>query len=204
MITLYGIPRSRALRSIWMLEEVGVPYQIENIVPGEGSLTSPGFTKINPNQKIPALRDDDLVLWESMAINLYLAEKYGGALWPGSPGDRGLAQQWSLWANGELDPRLFTALYHRMLASEENRDEELAAQAEEALQKPLGVLNTALDSHAFLLGGAFTVADLNVASVMTWGPWARLNLTPFPKLTAWLNGCLDRPASKKTLALLGR
>ena len=202
MITLYGVPRSRTLRCMWMLEEVGVPYRLEKVASSDGSKTSPEFSAINPNQKIPALRDGDLVLWESLAINLYLAEKYGGALWPGTPETRGLAHQWSLWATGELDPRLFTALYHRLLAAEENRDEEMAFQAEEILQKPLAVLNAALESHDFLLGGVFTIADLNVASVVAWAPWARLNLTPFPAVTAWLNESLERPASKKAMAML--
>ncbi|MEE8433910.1 MAG: glutathione S-transferase family protein [bacterium] len=202
MITLYGVPRSRTLRCLWMLEEVGVPYQLEKVVSSDGGKNSPEYTAINPNQKIPALRDGDLVLWESLAINQYLAEKYGGALWPETPEARGLAYQWGLWALGELDPYLSTALYHRLLASEENRDEEMAAQAEATLQKPLGVLNAALESHAFLLGGVFTIADLNVASVVSWAPWARLNLTPFPAAAAWLNGCLERPASKKALAML--
>lgn len=203
MITLYGVPRSRALRCIWMLEEVGVPYRLEKVMGSDGGSTAPAYTLINPNQKIPALRDGDLVLWESLAINLYLAEKYGGALWPGTPEDRGLTHQWSLWANGELDPLLYTTLYHRLLAPEGNRDQEAAAKAEAALQKPLGVLNAALDTNAFLLGDDFTVADLNVASVTTWAARSRVDLGGFPALTAWRNGCLERPASKKTLAMLG-
>lgn len=202
MITLYGVPRSRALRCLWMLEEVGVPYQLEKIMGTDGSRTSPDYTAVNPNQKIPAMRDGGLVLWESLAINMYLAEKYGGALWPGTPQARGLAHQWSLWAIGELDPPLFTTIYHRLLAGEENQDEEQAVRAEEKLQKPLGVLNGALNTHPFLLGGAFTVADLNVASVMTWAPWSRVNLTAFPNLAAWLKGCTERPASKKALAMM--
>ena len=202
MITLYGVPRSRALRCLWMLEEAGVPYRLEKVMGGDGSRTAPAYTAINPNQKIPALRDGDLVLWESLAINLYLAEKYGGALWPETPEARGLVYQWGLWALGEMDPGLFTVLYHRLLAAEENRDEEMAVQAEETLQKPLGVLNSALETHTFLLGGAFTIADLNVASVVSWAPWAQVNLTPFPAVRDWLNGCLERPASKKTLAML--
>lgn len=202
MITLYGVPRSRTLRCIWMLEEVGAPYRLEKSPASDGSWHSPEYTAINPNRKIPSLRDGELVLWESLAINQYLAEKYGGTLWPETPEARGLVYQWGLWANGELDPHLFTAIYHRLLAAEAHRDEEKAVQAEATLQKPLGVLNAALESHAFLLGDAFTAADLNVASVVTWALWARVDLTAFPAAAAWLNGCLERPASKKALAKL--
>ncbi len=202
MITLYGVPRSRTLRCIWMLEEVGAPYRLEKSPASDGSWHSPEYTEINPNRKIPALRDGELVLWESLAINQYLAEKYGGTLWPETPEARGLVYQWGLWANGELDPHLSTALFHRVLAAEEDRDEETATQAEATLKKPLDVLNSALETHTFLLGGAFTIADLNVASVVSWAPWAQVNLTPFPAVRDWLNGCLERPASKKTLAML--
>jgi glutathione S-transferase len=84
MIKLYGIPASRASRCLWMLEELGVKY--EN-VPTHfiGDVKKPDYLKLNPNGHIPTLDDEGLVLWESLAINLHLARKYGkGSLWPES------------------------------------------------------------------------------------------------------------------------
>src|SRR5438093_255406 len=81
MIMLYGVPRSRTMRPLWMLEELGVPYE-NKPVSFLGESRSPEFLRLNPNGHIPVLRDDDVVIWESMAINLYLARKYGKGLWP--------------------------------------------------------------------------------------------------------------------------
>ena len=81
MIKLYGIPRSRTMRPLWMLEELGLPY--ENVkVSFVNETRTPAFLKVNPNGHIPVLQDGDLTLWESMAINLYLARRYDKGLWP--------------------------------------------------------------------------------------------------------------------------
>ena len=113
MITLYGVPRSRAMRALWMLEELGVPY--ENVTTSFiGETRTPEFLKLNPNGHIPVLRDGDLVVWESLAINLYLAMKYGkGGLWPASQADQGRAIQWSLWAMTTVESPLMLVLMNR-------------------------------------------------------------------------------------------
>src|ERR1700743_479756 len=76
MLQLYGNPRSRAMRCLWMLEEVGQPYQLVDKSLRADDLHSADYLKLNPNAKIPTLVDGDVVLWESMAINLYLAQKF--------------------------------------------------------------------------------------------------------------------------------
>ena len=78
---LYGISRSRAMRPLWMLEELGLPYEQVKVC-FAGDTRKPEFLRINPNGHIPVLQDGDLVLWESMAINLYLARRYDKGLWP--------------------------------------------------------------------------------------------------------------------------
>ena len=94
---LYGTPASRAMRSIWAAEEVGVDYELIPTSFLEESKTSE-YLAINPNGRIPALVDGDLVLFESMAINLYLAKTYGGKLYPGNPHDEARALQWTIEA----------------------------------------------------------------------------------------------------------
>ena len=102
---LYGIPGSRALRSIWAIEEVGIDY--EHVPTHFATDTKkPEFLKINPNGRIPTLVDGDLTLWESMAINLYLARTYGGDLYPSEPRDQALTEQWSFWGMTEIEPPL--------------------------------------------------------------------------------------------------
>ena len=82
MIKLYGVPGSRAMRSLWMLEELGVPYEHIKTNFADGGTRKPDYMKINPNGHIPALQDGDVTLWESLAINLYLARKFDKGLWP--------------------------------------------------------------------------------------------------------------------------
>ena len=107
MIKLYGISRSRAMRPLWMLEELGLPYEHVK-VSFVNDTRKPEFLRLNPNGHIPVLQDGDLVLWESMAINLYLARKYDKGLWPKRVEDGGRAFQWSLWSMTELEEPVLT------------------------------------------------------------------------------------------------
>lgn len=199
MITLYGITRSRALRCLWMLEELGVPYQRELVA--QADVKNPDYLKINPNAHIPAMSDDGLVLFESLAINLYLADKYAGesGLWPRSVEDRGRCYQWSVWAMTELEGPALDALRHRALLPEEQRSEEAFAKAGQALRKPLGVLEGALADRPYLLGETFTAADLNVSSVGNWAQISKAPMDDFPKTVDWLNRCTGRPTFRKAL-----
>ena len=191
MIKLYGIPRSRTMRPLWMLEELGIPYESEK-VSFVGETRKPEFLRLNPNGHIPVLKDGDLVLWESLAINLYLARKYDKGLWPKTVEDEGRAYQWSLWAMTELEEPVLTTLLHRMFFPEEERDAKKADDAAERFKQPLSVLEGALGGKPYLLGNAFTVADLNVASVISWAPLAGLELSK--KVQDWVGRCTARPA----------
>src|SRR5262245_27813941 len=112
MIRLYGPSQTRAFRVLWLLEELGVPYEhVRGGNPAE--LRSPEFLKLNPNGRVPVLVDGDVVLFESLAINLYLAERYGAeSLWPKTPGERAQAVQWSFWVVTECERVAFATLFH--------------------------------------------------------------------------------------------
>ena len=106
MLKLFGQARSRVSRSLWMLEEIGIPYQREPVRPYTES-RSTEYLRVNPNGHIPSLDDDGFILWESLAINLYLAETYASPpLWPAGAKDHGRIYQWSLWAANEIEPRI--------------------------------------------------------------------------------------------------
>ena len=191
MIKLYGIPRSRTMRPLWMLEELGIPYETEKVSFINDTRT-PQFLKLNPNGHIPVLRDGDLVLWESLAINLYLARKYDKGLWPKSVDDEGRAYQWSVWAMTELEEPVLTALLHRMFLPQEQRDPKKADDAAERFKQPLSVLEGALAGRQYLLGNTFTVADINVAGVLSGAPLGGLELSK--NVQDWLGRCTGRPA----------
>lgn len=195
MIQLYGVPMSRAARCLWMLRETGVPF--ENVPTHfAGEAQTPEFRKINPNGRIPALDDDGLVLFESLAINLHLAEKYGGDLGPRDPAERARQVQWSIWAMTELEPPIIDAFLHRVMLPEAQRDPKVAAAGEAKLPRPLAVLEGELARRDWLVGGRFTVADLNVASVLMVAPIARIDLSAYPSVQRWLGACTSRPAAR--------
>jgi glutathione S-transferase len=194
MIQLYGNLRSRAMRCLWMLEEVGEPYQLIEKSTRADDLQSAEYLRLNPNARIPALVDGEVVLWESMAINLYLAQKYQGPMHCAGPEVLGLSAQWSFWAVLEIEALLLDLLQHRAVLPEFARDASYAERDELLLRKPLGILNDALAGREYLVGNSFTVADLNVASILVWGKIARLDMSTYPEATRWLDGCLARAA----------
>jgi glutathione S-transferase len=197
MIKLYGVPGSRAFRCLWMLEELGLEYENVPVNFATGDTRKPDYLKINPNGHIPALDDDGVVLFESLAINLYLARKYGGDLWPNTVADEGRAYQWSVWAMTEAEEPLLTAMMHRMLYPEAQRDAAKGDDAAQRFEAPLAVLDAALAGRDYLLGGDFSVADLNVASVCAWTRLARIDISGSKHAAAWLQRCTSRPSVKR-------
>ena len=194
MLKLYGNVRSRATRCLWMLEEIGAPYQLVEKTTRAEDLQSADYLCLNPNARIPTLVDGDTVLWESMAINLYLAQKYPGPL-PSDAATLGIAAQWSFWAMLETEALLLDLLMHRAVLPDYGRDPSFAERDELLLQKPLGILDAALRAKDHLAGITFSVADLNVASILAWGRMARLDLSAHPNVARWLDACLKRPAN---------
>jgi len=190
---LYGIPGSRAFRSIWAAEEVGVDYELVPMSFLESNKT-PEYLAINPNGRIPALVDGELALFESMAINLYLAKTYGGKLYPSDPHDEARALQWTIWGLTELEPHLIPMVLHKVFLPEDQRDPEVVSRAEAAVERPLGVLDAHLADREYLLGGDFTIADLNLAGAASTANFANFDISKFENATRWLSRCTGRPS----------
>jgi glutathione S-transferase len=200
MLKLYGTSKSRSARSLWALEELGVKYEHAPVEVAHAK--SPEHLTRNPNGHIPVLEDDGLKVWESMAINLYLAEKYGKPpLWPSSAEQHAKVYQWSFWGMTEIEPRLMTVLVNRMFLPADQRDEKAVTQAMEALKAPLKVLDDTVKSQPYLLGNDFTIADLNVAAVMSFALLAKVDFGLVPAAQAWLNKCLGREANARVRGL---
>ena len=195
-LKVYGIPQSRAARVLWMVEECGVPYELVSTHYAKEAKTEAYRTKLNPNGRVPTIDDDGVIVWESMAINLYLAKKYGRDLAPKDPIEDAHAMQWSFWVMAEVEKGALAALIARGA-----KDEAQAAKALGDLRAPLGVLNGHLAKSEYLLGSRFTVADLNVASVLNWVTAARVNLADWPNVEGWLSKCQARSAAQKVRAM---
>ena len=195
MLKIYGIPQSRALRCLWMARELGVSY--ENIeVHFTTTRESPELLGANPNARIPAIDDEGFRLYESMAINLYLAKKYGAGkeFVPASLEDEARTIQWSFWVMTEIEKPLLAVMLNTL--GMKPLDDAALAHAKAELDRPLDVLEAHLEGRDYLLGGTFTVADLNVASVMVWARFGRLDTTAYPRAADWLKRCVSRPAFK--------
>jgi glutathione S-transferase len=202
MRTLYGTSVSRACRSLVALEELGLEYTHVPLAPRPGSADRETLAKLNPNTHVPVLDDGGLIVWESMAINLYLGDRYGGPLWPASAAERARLYQWSLWSQTEMDRRDWDA-------ARRSKDAERIAAANAERVKTLGVLDRALADRPYLLGDSFTLADLNVAVTLSQPneegkiDWQRVD--PFEhglsRLGDWLARCTGRPSWREVLAL---
>ena len=193
MIKLYGVPTSRAARSIWAIEEVGVEYELVPTSFLEDS-KKPEYLAINPNGRIPTLVDGDLTLFESMAINLYLARKYDGGLQPKTFEDESRAVQWSFWGMTELEPSLMDMVRHKIMLPEEQRDADTVKAAEAAIQKPLRILDDTLAARTHLVSDTFTIADLNVASVLSMAQFVGFDFSNFANVQRWYAAATSRPA----------
>lgn len=182
MLKLYGGARSRASIVQWYLEELEIPYEFVMLDMQNGEHLQPPFREINPFGKVPAIVDGDIKLWESGAILLYLAEKYGHE----SLEERAVSSQWTLFANATLATGVFV---------ESVREKEAPR-----LLQPLDEI---LKRQPYIASDRFTVADVAVGSILAYIPiMLKLDLSEYEGVTAYMNRLGERPAFQKSI--LGR
>ena len=199
-LRIYGIARTRAFRALWMAMELGIEYEHDPVEIGDAGARTPEFLAINPNGRLPVIVDDGFVLFESLAITMYLAKKHSpGKLYPATIEGEARLWQWTSWALTEVDRGVNIWSLHAVRLPPEERDAAKRAEALKVLVAPFKVLDAAVSAQPYLLGNDFTVADLNVAAVISRA--IEMDLSATPKLKSWLTRCLDRPAAREALAL---
>lgn len=200
-ITLFGSARSGAMRTLWILAELDLPFEHVPYDWNASELRSVEFLALNPAGAIPLLVDGGVVVAESMAIALYLAKRYGDAgpapLHPHGPQAEADVWRWSLWAQGHLEPWV-------------QRDARLATlygEAPDAMRsethRSLAILERALAARPWLCADHFTVGDLNVAGALSPSRAAQLPIAEHPGIADWLTRCYGRPAAMATRARYG-
>jgi glutathione S-transferase len=199
MLRIYGSAKSRTLRVLWMVTELGIPYEHKDWLPRAPETRTPEYYALNPNGRVPTIDDDGFVLSESMAINLYLAKKHKSPLYPADPRHEALAWQWSLWETDRLDRQIVNYCRHTKDLPEAERKPAVAEEAWKEVVSAFDVLDQTLAKSAWLAGPAFSVADLNVASALYRA--LTLDLARWPHLKAWFCRCWERPAAKKARAM---
>ena len=195
-LTIYGTPRSRTMRVLWTAAELDLDYVHIPVAWDDPALKQAEFLKLNPAGAVPVIVDDGFALSESLAINLYLARKYGSGapepLWPSTAEGEAAAWRWSLWAQGHLEPWVQKdALLVDLHAAVGDRWRAMVDSA-------LATLDRALEGRSWLEGAHFTVSDLNVAAVLSPSRTSDLDLATFPRVRDWLARCYGRPAAVAT------
>ena len=204
MLKLYGQYRSRAFRVAWLCKESNIPYEHHNVsINVEGATCKePWYAAINPNQRVPAIDDDGLVMWESAAINLYLAEKYRSPLWPKDAAGKARMLQWAFFIANDVEQPMITVMQHRVMFPPEKRNPALADDAEARLLPKMKVLEEHLGKNRYFSGEAWGMADFMVASV-AYSMWINKFplLAKFPTFKAWLDASVERPLAKEARKL---
>jgi len=203
MLKLYGQYRSRAFRVAWLCKESDIPYEHVNVtVNVEGATCKdPSYVALNPNARVPTIDDDGFVMWESAAINLYLAEKYRSPLWPADAKGKGRMVQWAFFTANDIEPNMILVMQHRVMFPPEKRNPAVADEADAKLQPRLKVLDDHLSKNRFFGGDRWNMADFMVASVCYSLFAMKYDLSKYPHLQKWLMQSLERPKTKQARAL---
>jgi glutathione S-transferase len=198
---LYYSQFTRGHRPRWVLEELGLPYELQRLDMRKGEHKSPEYMKVHPLGQVPALEDSTGVLLESGAICLYLADKYPEKKLAPALGthERGEYYQWSMFALATLEPSLVTIAMHTRFLPEAERQPALVERAKQQLQPALKVLEGHIGRREFIVGNAFSVADVLTAATLSWGQSMGV-LSDFPGLQAYTKRHLERPAAKRAYA----
>jgi len=185
-----------------MLEELGLSYEAVTINMREKEHKSEAYLKLNPNAKVPCLSDDDYVIWESVAINNYLADKYKPELLGHTHEVRGLVQQWNLWSMLELQKPIIDIFIQKVFVPEDKRDLSIIETAQKICPPLLALLDSALGKKKYLAGENFTAADLNMATVVSLTSAIQMDISAYKNIKIWLSNIRERPAYQKFSKLL--
>lgn len=204
-ITFYYAPQSSATRIHWALEELEVPHDKVRIDLGAGDQKTSEYLKINPNGKVPAIVVDGTPMFESLAILLYLGERFGvdKGLWPREgTSERAEAYTWTVWGSVSLAGALWRIFY--------NTSDWLPAASHNAMQAEMArkefhelmlILDARLQGREYTVGDHFTLADLANASLLGWAThMLKTDMTQYPSVAAWLGRCTRRPAFAAAMA----
>jgi len=213
-LQLYSLPTPNGVKVSIMLEEIGLPYEPHTIDIGRNETWTPEFLSLNPNGKIPAIIDPDgpggrpLALFESGAILLYLAEKTGKLL-PADPGQRYETIQWVFFQMAAVGPMFGQLGYFHKFAGREIEDKRPLERYRAESERLLGVLERRLAGRAWIMGDAYTIADVSLLGwvrnlVGFYGAHDMVGFDSLSEVPAWLERGLSRPAVQRGLDIPAR
>ena len=200
MLKLYGTPPTRALRVIWLLNELGLEYEMLPVDLLHGGTQKEDFLALNPAAKVPVLVDGSLVLTESAAIQLYLAEKNPQAGFiPESVEDRAQMYRWIFFLVTEIEQPLWRIARHTFIYPEEKRLPQDVDLARQECVKMVAVLERHMEEREFIVADRLSVADFNAAYTLDWANEEKM-LDGTPRLRKYLKSMYARSAAPPTIA----
>ncbi len=205
MLKIYGQARSRAFRVIWLCKESGIAYEHipVSIHVDNAQAKEDWYRALNPNARIPTIDDDGFVMWESSAINLYLAEKYASPLYPGTAAGRGRMLQWAFFIANDVEGPMIMVFQNRFAFPPEKRVAALADEGEKKMLPKLAVIEQALAANGYLGLDRWDMTDFIASSVMYSLIGMKYDLSAFPNVAAWLQTSVSRPAAVEAIKLRG-
>ena len=192
---VYYAPYTRAVRTVWLLNELGLDYELERYKLGEKAMRSPEYLAVNPNGRVPTLDDGDIRMSESTAIAQYLVARYGDgslARGPDSP-DFAAYLQWLHYGEGMIMPPINTIVVETLLLPPERRSQPHADRALRLLSRTLGPVEAHLEGREYL-AGSFSVADTITGHACIMAEKRGADLSDKPNLKAYNERLLARPA----------
>jgi glutathione S-transferase len=200
MMKLYGFGPTRSLRALWGLKELDVDFEFVPVNLRAGDNRRPDFLRLNPAGKVPVLVDGDLVVTESAAIILYLAEKYPEkGLMPANLKQRAQVYRWMMFAVTELEQPLWRITRHTMLYPEDKRLPQDVALARQEFVTMAAILDRHLEGRQFIVGDGITIADCVTAYLIDWANEQHL-IDDYPQLRSYLERMYARPAAPQRIA----
>jgi glutathione S-transferase len=197
MMKVYFAPQSRAVRTVWLLEEIGQPYELVRFELGQKEMRGPEYAKLNPNGRVPTLVDGDITITESAAIAQYLGAKYAPELVPGTDAANFATYlQWLNYAEGMIMPPINNYVVETILLPPERRNDEIAARSLKLLNRTLGAAEAHMEGREFL-AGEFTVADTITGHSVIMSRRLGADFNKCPNLTAYADRLEAREAFKK-------
>lgn len=194
---LFYVPRTRANRPRWLLEELGVPYELVRLDPTKGETRSAEHARRHPLLHVPVLQTDDGTLFESAAIVLQLADLHGKFIPPVGSYERGLVYQWLFFAMTELEPH--AVVYFTEKVVKKTPETERAQHAKLKINEAVQVVNAQLEAREWMLPSGFSVADVVVGSVVWWAN--RMGAVEgAPHVQRYLERITSRPAYQRAVA----
>lgn len=193
MYTVIGHPKSRANRVIWMLEELGVDYDVNPAAPGSDEMK-----RVNPTGKSPALKDGGEIIIDSAAICQYLADKHGQLTHEAGTPARGHQDSFTFFAMDDVEYPLWTEAKHRFLLPENLRAPNIKGACDYDFDRAMRALDERFGDGPFVMGEMFTVPDLLLGHCAAWAGNAGFEL-PGGKVGDYFERVLARPARARAL-----